>query len=147
MRASVLLLTPAVLLASACQEPSRPPPQAPAAPQPTVPAAAPTPYVPDPRFAKEAPAQPDAAGAPTPNDAAHLFQKNGCSACHGVGAPFHDKLAAARGKPVEQVAQWIRTPRAFKPTTLMPTYANQINEAQARALATWVKAGNPGDDK
>jgi mono/diheme cytochrome c family protein len=92
-------------------------------------------------------AAPAQATAPAEPDGAHLFDKHGCVTCHGPGAVFHDKLAGAKGKSVEQVAQWIRTPQAFKPGTQMPAYANQVSEAQARVLAAWVLAGTPGDAK
>lgn len=98
-------------------------------------------YEPDARYVKEVPAS-AVAEAPVIPEGERLFAQQGCSGCHGVGAPFHEKLAGAKGKPEQQVAAWILNARAVKPDTLMPPYANQLSEAQARTLAAWVLAGN-----
>lgn len=68
-----------------------------------------------------------------------LWSRVGCVACHGERAPFADKLAAAKDKPVEEIARWIRHAQELKPGTQMPTFAAVLTEAQALALAEWVK--------
>lgn len=74
----------------------------------------------------------------TPTPPEEVFIKHGCPTCHAKGAPHEDKLAAAVGKPVEEVAAWIRNPERKKPGTVMPTFASRIDETEARALAQWV---------
>lgn len=72
---------------------------------------------------------------------ATLFRRLGCVGCHGPGAPYRAKLEAARGKPAETLARWIRHPEASRPGTQMPTYATLLDDATARRLAAWVSAG------
>ena len=69
-----------------------------------------------------------------------LFILMGCTSCHAEGAPHHDKLAAAKGKPVDEVATWILDARAKKPDTAMPTFSDRLTAEEARALAAWVQA-------
>ncbi|HVO32085.1 MAG TPA: c-type cytochrome [bacterium] len=68
-----------------------------------------------------------------------LFVSLGCVSCHAKGAPFHDKIKGCLGKPVDQVAAWIRNPEKVKPKTQMPTFADLITVDQATALAAWVQ--------
>lgn len=72
-------------------------------------------------------------------DPAVLWSALGCNACHGAGAPYAAKIAGAKDKPTEEVARWIRHAPEVKPGTQMPTFAALINDAQAQALAEWVK--------
>jgi mono/diheme cytochrome c family protein len=77
-------------------------------------------------------------GAPA-RDAAQAFENHGCADCHAPGAAFHDRLRAARGRSVEEVMARILTPEKFNPGTEMPSYAGQLDEATARALAEYVR--------
>lgn len=71
---------------------------------------------------------------------AELFETLGCASCHGRGARFEAKISGARGKAPGDVAAWIRHPERAHPGTDMPTYADVVDEAQARSLAEWVLA-------
>lgn len=71
-----------------------------------------------------------------------LFATLGCQNCHRPGAQFHDRIRAARQKPAEQLATWIRNPEKFKPGTQMPTFEELVDEGQALALANWIREGN-----
>lgn len=81
-------------------------------------------------------AQSQASSAPQQN-----FERLGCVACHGKGAPFEAKLAQASGKPVADVARWIRNPELYRPGTAMPTFASVLDEPSALALASWIQQG------
>jgi mono/diheme cytochrome c family protein len=67
----------------------------------------------------------------------------GCKACHGPRGPYASRLANARLRPAQEIAQWILHPEKLNPRTLMPGYAQRLSEEQALALAQWIKAGNP----
>jgi mono/diheme cytochrome c family protein len=69
-----------------------------------------------------------------------LWNQLGCPACHGEGAPFRDKLKQSIGRPVADVASWIRDPQAQKPGTQMPTFRDLLDEPRSLALAAWVQA-------
>ena len=75
----------------------------------------------------------------TPVPPEELFIKLGCPTCHAKGAPHEDKLAASVGKPVGEVADWIRDPQRKKPGTIMPSFGSRLDEAEALALAAWVQ--------
>lgn len=68
-----------------------------------------------------------------------LFISLGCVTCHAKGAPYHEKIKQCLGKPVDEVAAWIRNPEKTKPHTQMPTFADLITVEQATALAAWVQ--------
>ena len=68
-----------------------------------------------------------------------LFDKLGCSACHGDKAPYRDQIAGAVGKPDADVAAWILDPQATKPGSPMPSFRDAIDGAQAETLARYVK--------
>ena len=77
---------------------------------------------------------------PDPNfRPASQFIALGCVTCHAKGAPYHDKIKQCAGKPVDEVARWIRNARAIKPDTKMPVFADRLTESQARQLAAWVQ--------
>lgn len=76
-----------------------------------------------------------AAGA----NAAELYAELGCRLCHGWKAPFDARIRAAANKPMSSVAEWIRNPQQFKPSTQMPTFADLIDESQALSLAEWLQ--------
>jgi mono/diheme cytochrome c family protein len=78
-----------------------------------------------------------ASGASDPET---LWNQLGCPACHGEGAPFRDKLKQSVGRPVADVASWIRDPQAQKPGTQMPTFRDVLDEPRSMALAAWVQA-------
>jgi len=84
--------------------------------------------------------RPPAAPAPAGGGADALFVSLGCVACHGEGAAFREKLRPAAGQPLEEIARRILHPEAFNPRSLMPTFAGRIDEAQAHALAGYVRA-------
>jgi len=76
-----------------------------------------------------------------PNDTPEqLFVKVGCSACHGKGAPFRDKIRGALTKSDADVAAWILDPQAIKPGSSMPSFEQALDRAQAEGLAKYVKA-------
>jgi mono/diheme cytochrome c family protein len=83
---------------------------------------APAPPPPDPNFRPES-----------------QFIALGCVSCHAKGAPYHDKIKACANKPVGDVARWILDARAIKPDTKMPTFSEQLSEAQAWQMAAWVQ--------
>jgi mono/diheme cytochrome c family protein len=64
-----------------------------------------------------------------------LFERHGCAACHGEGAPFRDRLRAAAARSMEDVAAHILEPERFAPETQMPSYAGSLDAATVRALA------------
>jgi len=70
---------------------------------------------------------------------AQLFSELGCSACHGPGAPYEDRLPRARARSTPDVAAWILHPERFRPGTAMPTFAGRLSDAEALALAEWVR--------
>jgi len=70
---------------------------------------------------------------------AQTFERLGCAGCHAKGAPYEAKLALASGKPSAEVARWIRTPEAFLPGTVMPSFGAVLDEASALRLADWLK--------
>lgn len=67
-----------------------------------------------------------------------LFLKLGCPSCHAKGAPYARKIRQAKGKPVDEVAAWIRNPQSKIPGTPMPTFATLMTEEQSTQLAGWV---------
>jgi mono/diheme cytochrome c family protein len=71
---------------------------------------------------------------------AALFASRGCTACHGPGAPFQDRLRAAAGRSLEEVADRILHAERYAPGTQMPTFAGVLSPAEARALAGYVRA-------
>ncbi len=89
---------------------------------------------------KPAPAREPRRSAPAV-DAAALFTKLGCAACHAPGARYHDRLAKVATRSDAELVRWIRNPEQFLPGTPMPTYAELIDEQTATALVRWVKAG------
>jgi mono/diheme cytochrome c family protein len=68
-----------------------------------------------------------------------LWSELGCVACHGEKGQYREKIQAAAGKSVDQVARWIRHPEAEKPGTQMPTFASVVDEDRALLLAVWVQ--------
>lgn len=78
-------------------------------------------------------------------DPMEAYERYGCSACHAPGATYRDQITSATGKPVEQLAEWIRNPEKSRPGTLMPSFAAVMTEAEARELAQWVSEGRPGE--
>lgn len=71
--------------------------------------------------------------------AGEQFVSLGCAGCHAPGAPFHDRLKASVGRPLEDVVEWILNPQEAKPGTEMPTYDGLIETEEARRLAAWVQ--------
>jgi mono/diheme cytochrome c family protein len=76
-------------------------------------------------------------------DAAQAFVSHGCADCHAPGAAFHDRLRAARDRPVEEVMARILTPEKFNPATEMPSFAGQLDEPTVRLLAEYVLSTSP----
>jgi mono/diheme cytochrome c family protein len=75
-----------------------------------------------------------------PNDSAEeIFVRVGCSACHGAGAPFRDKLRGAVGKSDAEITAWILDPQAIKPGSSMPSFEHALERKQAEGLAKYVK--------
>ena len=71
-------------------------------------------------------------------DAAKAFNDLGCSGCHGDDGIYKDEIKGAIGKPVDQVARWIRNAPSIKPDTDMPNFEHVIDEPNSVALAAWV---------
>lgn len=63
----------------------------------------------------------------------------GCTSCHAEGAPFADRLANAKDKPIDEVTDWILDARTKKPDTQMPTFSDRLTRDEARALALWLR--------
>jgi mono/diheme cytochrome c family protein len=85
---------------------------------------------------------------PRPPD--KLFAELGCVVCHGPGAPYEDRLGGASARPTPDVAAWILHPERFRPGTAMPSFAGRLSDAEALALADWVRrrpAGTSGPKK
>lgn len=76
---------------------------------------------------------------------AERFAELGCSSCHGKGALYETRLLAAKEKPAEQLALWIRNPEKYLPGTIMPTFAPVLDEHGALELAEWIRHGLPSD--
>ena len=82
------------------------------------------------------PQRPTREGARTPDQ---LFSELGCTGCHGPGAPYEDRLGSASARSTPDVAAWILHPERFRPGTAMPTFAGRLSDAEALALADWVR--------
>lgn len=83
--------------------------------------------------------RPAAEAAPTDGQGAALFASRGCTACHGPGAPYQDKLRAAAGHSLEEVVDRILHAEKYASGSQMPTFAGVLSLAEARALAEHVK--------
>ncbi len=81
-----------------------------------------------------------------------LLRQFGCGNCHripgvataegAVGPPLTDVgrrayLAGIVPNSLENMAEWIRSPRAFKPNTTMPDLG--VTQAQAHAMAAYLQ--------
>jgi len=84
-------------------------------------------------------AVPLAADAPAGFDAAKGFVTFGCSGCHGDDGIYRDEIKGALGKPVDQVARWIRNAPSIKPGTDMPSFDGIVDGPASLALAKWVQ--------
>jgi mono/diheme cytochrome c family protein len=71
-------------------------------------------------------------------DPERAWLRLGCSGCHGDGGIFRDETRGALGKPVGDVASWIRDAPSIKPDTDMPSFEDELDEANATVLARWV---------
>jgi cytochrome c oxidase subunit 2 len=71
-----------------------------------------------------------------------LFMENGCYGCHTIGktgtpiAPDLSRVGLKRSEAY--LLDWLRDPRAQKPTAHMPRIA--LTEAEARALAAYLSS-------
>jgi mono/diheme cytochrome c family protein len=84
------------------------------------------------------PAQKTARVAVPAFDPAKAFNDLGCSGCHGDDGIYRDEIKGALGKPVDQVARWIRNAPSIKPGTDMPSFESVIDAPNSSALAHWV---------
>jgi mono/diheme cytochrome c family protein len=64
----------------------------------------------------------------------------GCVGCHGDDGIFREEILGALGKPVEQVARWIKNAPSIDPDTDMPSFDDVIDEPESVLLARWVLA-------
>ena len=71
-------------------------------------------------------------------DPAKAFNELGCSGCHGDDGIYRDEIKGAIGKPVDQVARWIRNAPSIKSDTEMPNFEKVIDVPSSIALAGWV---------
>jgi mono/diheme cytochrome c family protein len=85
-------------------------------------------------------AETPAVSEPSPEQ---LFGELGCTACHGVGAPYYAQFIAGRNKSPDYLTSWIRHPERLKPGTPMPTFASRVNVTRARRLADWIRTTPP----
>lgn len=76
--------------------------------------------------------------ATPPFDPSKAFVDFGCSGCHGDDGIYRDEIKGAIGKPVDQVARWIRNAPSIRPGTDMPSFETVIDESKSIALAGWV---------
>lgn len=72
-------------------------------------------------------------------DPARQFASLGCATCHAEGGPFAQAIRGCIGKPVADVARWIRRPHELKPDTQMPSYESLLDEREAEKLAAWIQ--------
>ena len=72
-------------------------------------------------------------------DPAKAWVDLGCIGCHGDDGVYTDEIKGALGKPVDQVARWIRNAPRIKPGTDMPDFAPSIDETNSVLLARWVQ--------
>lgn len=72
-------------------------------------------------------------------DPAKAWVDLGCIGCHGDDGFYTDEIKGAIGKPVDQVARWIRNAPRIKPGTDMPDFAPTIDETNSVLLAGWVQ--------
>jgi mono/diheme cytochrome c family protein len=86
---------------------------------------------------RKAAAEPKVALAPSKPafDPARAFNDLGCVGCHGDDGVYRDEIKGAIGKPVDQVASWIRNAPSIKPDTDMPSFFGAINERDSKVLA------------
>ena len=70
-------------------------------------------------------------------DPAKAWVDLGCIGCHGDDGVYTDEIKGAIGKPVDQVARWIRNAPRIKPGTDMPDFAPSIAETTSVLLAGW----------
>lgn len=70
---------------------------------------------------------------------AELYAQLGCRICHGWSAPFDQRIRLSSTKSPETVARWIRDAQSLRPGSQMPSYAEVIDDAQALALAEWLR--------
>jgi len=71
-------------------------------------------------------------------DPATAWTELGCVGCHGDDGVYRDEVKGALGKPVDQVARWIRNAPSIKPGTEMPCFEAIIDAPRSVALAAWV---------
>ena len=71
-------------------------------------------------------------------DPATAWTELGCVGCHGDDGVYRDEVKGALGKPVDQVARWIRNAPSIKPGTEMPCFEARIDTPRSEALAAWV---------
>jgi mono/diheme cytochrome c family protein len=72
-------------------------------------------------------------------DPAKAWVDLGCVGCHGDDGVYTDEIKGAIGKPVDQVARWIRNAPRINPGTDMPDFAPRIDETDSVLLAGWVQ--------
>ena len=75
-----------------------------------------------------------------PRDPDVIWKRVGCNGCHGEHGFYREKIQGSIGKPVDQVARWIRSAPSIKPDTPMPDFKTKISLPESRALAAWVQA-------
>lgn len=73
-----------------------------------------------------------------------VYNSNGCSRCHSIGGqggrlgPDLSHIGAEAGHTPERLAAFIKNPRAFNPSSLMPAFEGRINARNLRALSEWL---------
>jgi mono/diheme cytochrome c family protein len=72
-------------------------------------------------------------------DPSHAFVDLGCVGCHGDDGVYRDEIKGALGKPVEQVARWIRNAPSIDPHTEMPSFQNAIDVPDSLVLAAFMQ--------
>ena len=89
--------------------------------------------------------QSELAEAPTFNAGMRLIERFGCYGCHKFGGPLEEfskvkkagpGLAHVGSKLTEQwIQKWLWDPKAFRPTTLMPSFWKTHNNSDPESLA------------
>jgi len=73
-----------------------------------------------------------------------VYNANGCARCHSIGGqggrvgPDLSRVGAEAGHTPERLIAFIKNPRAFNPSSIMPSFAGRINEKNFRALGHYL---------
>lgn len=83
---------------------------------------------------------------PSLHDHAKAKFKQVCSACHGMTGEGHDEMPRIAGQPAEYVRLTLEAFRAggeHRPGSMMIPFAQQLTDADIKALASYIQGLNP----